>query len=158
MKKLVSLFPLFFVVVISLFSLSSCEADDEMQPGIIYTDFPPESLFTDNNYAISYRCWVDVDGLSKIKERGEACNWHTNQDGEQFSSDCGMWRSLPARKYWGIINGIIYLSQSQEWYTVSPNTYLEIFEIVQKRGTVIAYTCIGCNTPFGDTPTITGSN
>jgi len=142
MKKLSFL----LFVIFSLAILSSCK-DDEVKPGIIYTDNPPKDLFfQEYNYANSYRGWINQTDILQIRKRGNGCTYYSDENGKQYSNECGEWELIQVRKYWGIINGVVYLSQSKEWYTLSSEVFVQIKEQVEKRGTLIVY--LG----NGDTP------
>lgn len=147
------------ITVLFIFSLSfvSCQKD-ELEPGIVYTNNPPESLFS-NGYANTQKIWVEsITSAKKIKGEEQFCDsYYNNNTGEWISRDCGIWRLIPARKYWGIQGGIIYLSESTDWYIIRPNDYLYLFESVSKRQTVIAHFWTGNQNPFGMTnPMVTG--
>jgi len=137
--------------------MTSCEKD-ELNPGIKYTDYPPEELFQNNgNYAEAWRCWIEESDIEKIKESGYGCNSYFNEETQIIQyHDCGTWKRIPARKYWGIMNGIVYLSQSVDWYILSPENASQLRDLVEKKGTVLGSICKSCNSPFGNLPSITG--
>jgi hypothetical protein len=152
----------FFLLTAVLFSLSiiffSCSKEEEIIPGIKYTDYPPEELFQNNgNYAEAWRSWIDESDIQKIKESGYGCNSYWNEETQTIQyKDCGTWKRIPARKYWGIMNGIVYLSQSVNWYILSPENASQLRDLIEKKGTVLGSICTGCNTPFGNLPSIVG--
>ncbi len=150
-------FTLFAVSVFAIVVFSSCEDEEELViPGIILTDTPPEELFAENNYALTYRCWIDANSLFKVKDKGDGCLNFTDQYGRNYSEYCGTWKIFPCRKYWGLKNGIIYLSVSVDWYTVNPEIFYKIKDLVEKRGTIIGYMQQTSNTPWGLIPGIEG--
>jgi hypothetical protein len=146
---------LFFSVVV----FSSCE-DQTIEPGIIYTDTPPENLFSGNsNYAVTNKVWVDYSSIALVKEKGYGCNyWIDENTGEQISSDCGKWKIIQCPKYWGMLNGIHYISNSMDWYVVTQQTFTEIEDLIKKRGVMISYMYLGGRTPWGNLPLINGYN
>jgi hypothetical protein len=145
------------VVMMSLTLFSSCQKEDEIIPGIIYTNDPPEEIFGNSIYATTNKCWIEKNDFTiSAKNLG----WNTNQFWDQerqyyVSYDSGEWYLVPARKYWGIMNGIIYLSESKDWYVMSPQNYLDGWNNVQKKNTIVGYSCTGCQNPFGKS-SITG--
>lgn len=150
MKNLVFLLPALFIITLSF---SSCEKDEELKPGIVYTNNPPEEIFGDNVYANTNKCWLETTDLTASAKN---LGWNENQYYDEYnqrfvSYDSGDWYLVPARKFWGIMNGIIYLSESQDWYVINPQNYLEGWNNVKIKKTIIGYICTGCQNPFGQT-------
>ncbi len=157
MKKFVGSLLLVVGIVLLSIMLDSCQKE-ELVPGIVYTDTPPESLFV-NGYANTQKIWIEsIAEAKKIKGDENVCDGYTNPNtGEWVYRDCGIWRLIPAKKYWGIQGGIIYLSKSTDWYIIKPNDYLSLFEGITKKQTMIAYFWAGGQNPFGITnPMVTG--
>ena len=148
----------FFLMAIYCLSVTSCSSSNEpvIKPGIMKTDTPPEALFSNNNYASTYKCWIDAEALSQVKDKGEGCLFWTDENGVQNSRFCGTWKIFPCKKYWGILNGVIYLSNSIEWYIVSPDVFYGIRDAIEKKGTLVAYMSLNMNTPWGWAPGIDG--
>ena len=156
MKKFVcSLLLVLGVMVLSIL-LDSCQKYESLEPGIVYTDYPPESLFQ-NGYAESYRLWIEKSDYSNTKDRGQGClTYYDNNTGNTITSQCGVWKLLPAKKFWGIKDGIMYISKSQDWYLLSPELYYNSRDLIEKRGTLVGYMCINCDTPWGQLKTLNG--
>ncbi|HSE56545.1 MAG TPA: hypothetical protein VLB02_00435 [Candidatus Paceibacterota bacterium] len=152
MKKLILLAMVFIA------SLTSChkeisEPTPPIQSGIVKTDNPPASLFSSTPYGNTRYCWIDSGSInqSRAQGQGDLCSWD-NYSGTWY--DCGLWQLMPVRKYWGIINGVIYLSESKDWYAISPNIFLKAYKIVQSRKTGIGELYAGYQNPIGTPFTI----
>lgn len=146
MKNLVFLFAVLFIVV-----FTSCEKKEELKPGIVYTNNPPEKIFGNNVYASVNKCWLEESDFTiSAKNLGWKSNQYWDEQGQKFVYyDSGEWHLVLARKFWGIMGGIIYLSESKDWYVMSPQNYLNGWNMVQEKGTIIGYSCTGCQNPFG---------
>lgn len=149
MKKLV----FFFAMIIALsFFFSSCQEDElpTLVPGIVYTNDPPEELFSDAQlYANSYECWLETADFIKAKSLGFNNNSYYSDENQSWSYyDSGEWYQISGRKFWGIIDGIIYLSESKDWYIIRPEDFVYGKRLIQDRKTMIAYICNGCENPF----------
>ena len=153
-------FLLVLISIIFLLSLStgvsSCKKDD-LRPGIVYTDYPPQELFTNGiTYGESYKCWVEGEDFKKATERGNGCNEnYDHYTGAKNYYDCGVWRTVMVRKVYGIMKGIIYLSESKSRLLISPDNYNKGRDIADKKITVIGYNNTS-QTPFGQVETIVG--
>lgn len=156
MKKTI----IFIFVIFSVFSMPSCVFPDyEEEPGIVYTDTPPESLFSDGrSYAQTFQVWVEKEYLEESKDLGRIC-WSEisqNENGANSVMNCANWYAVPARKFWGIKNGYTYVS-SIGWYVVNDQIYLTLEKRCKENGTVLADICPGCSSPLGnDRPMIVG--
>lgn len=150
----------FFVLAMlfSIFLAPSCDIfDNDLEPGIKYTDNPPEVLFNGNLYATTYRCWIDMESINTAKDQEEGCTRYWDYKDETYHYyNCGMWRMISVKKYWGVIDGIIYLSKSDEWYLISPNQFTEIKSLIENRKTIIGFLCDNCNSPYGEKTLISG--
>jgi hypothetical protein len=149
MKKNFLFLSIFLVIIISVLT-TGCQ-DEEIQPGIIYTNDPPEELFPNRIYADADRGWIENDDLARVKVQDDnTCNFYRNDyDGSVEYYDCGTWRLIPVRQYWGILDGIIYLSQSYDWYLIGPERFIQIHDQIEKKGTLVVYLCNHCQTPYG---------
>lgn len=146
MKNLVFLFTVLFIAV-----LTSCEKEDGPEPGIVYTNNPPEEIFGNNVYANTNKCWLEESDFTiSVKDLGWNSSQYYDEQNQKFVYyDSGEWHLVSARKFWGIMNGIIYLSESKDWYVMSPQNYLDGWNVIQKKGTLMGYICNNCQNPFG---------
>ena len=123
MKKLVFFFSIIFALS---FLFASCQEDElpNILPGIIYTDNPPEELFGDDVYASTNKCWLDKSSFLLAKSLGWNSNSFYDEEDGWIYYDSGEWYAVPASDYFGIKDGIIYLSKSVKWHIISPKNFL----------------------------------
>ncbi len=143
MKKVI-----FGMLLIVIAFSTACKKDVPVSPEpIIYTDSPPASLFAPGApYGITYNCWVDNKSISAAKIQNYLCNY------DYYSGtwyDCGNWFLLPVKKYWGIIDNVIYVSNTQDWHSISPNTFIQASDVVKRKSTGVGQICNGCPNPLG---------
>jgi hypothetical protein len=149
MKKFYFLACLIAISIFSIVVFSSCESE-EIKPSIVFTDTPPENLFNSElSYATSEKVWVTLEVITSSKVKGSGCLYWNDDAGNSASYNCGTWRIVQSKKYWGMLNGIHYVSNSMDWYTVNEDSYYRIRDAVEKRGIVICNIWKNGRTPWG---------
>lgn len=140
------IFFLGLTVVILIFT--SCTKEKiVVEQNIVYTDNPPPVLFPPGTpYGNTYEVWIDSDLFNEKKNNGNLCNYD-QMNGTWY--DCGFWYSIPAKKYWGILNEKIYVSKSKDWHAVSPNAFVQLFDVIERKKTAIGSMCQNCPNPIG---------
>lgn len=130
----------------------SCQEDElpSIVPGIIYTNDPPEELFSDDPlYANTRQCWLEFSDFENAKSLGYNSNSYYSEEDESWEYyNSGEWYQISARKFWGICDGLIYLSESKDWYIINPNNFIDGKNLIKDRKTLIGHICNGCRNPF----------
>lgn len=144
---------LFLLVVIIIASLfTSCNKEEEIEPGIIITDNPPVAIFAQaEGYGQTNFYWLTKETFQNEKNLGKQEVWYENNDYPSFNE----WHLLPIRKYWGILNGVIYISSSIDWVYVQSYFYNQLVNKIDDKGTIIVY-CDNDETPDGKKLTVVG--
>lgn len=134
MKNLLSL----LVVIVMLVSLASCTKEEIIvieNTGIQVVDelHPLPVALSDN----TYECWVDSTVFRTAKEIRQACeeSWDEYDD-NWYSYNCGMWRTVVVKKYFGTLNEIRYVSKETITLVVDQETYRDGRDLSERLGTI----------------------
>lgn len=149
---------LFFTVIsvsflFSLTALTSC-TKERIQSAIVYTDNPPKELWSPNqNYLQTYFGYVEKkDFVTEKKGYFNSCYNCTN-----VYWQAGNWYSMKVRKYYGMMNEKIYISNSFESAAVFSETLLDIQDVMTRMGSVkLNMSSSANNNPLGADYTIYG--
>ncbi len=139
----------FFLLFSAVILFASCSKKEQIivpESNVKSTDKPPKELFAPGAaYGQTYRVWVDSALVLDAIIMPWQCSWSSGTP-----ADCGYWYIVPVKKYWGIMNGYTYVSNSIDWIQISPNNeYIQMLDAVKRKGTAIGYLCNNCNGPWG---------
>jgi hypothetical protein len=140
------------MAILCLFA-TSCKKETIIVETIVYTDDPPRDMFPANQYAQSYKVYIDNTSIENPETKGWSCFWDQNT-GQQ--RDCSDWYVISAKKFWGFYKGKIYVSASKDWYCIQDRALLQAQTTVRKKDMALGYTCEGCQHPFGNYTWISG--
>jgi hypothetical protein len=132
MKKFLFFLAITTSFLFSLLSLTSC-TKERIRSAIVYTDNPPKELWSSNqNYLQTYLGYVErKDFITEKKGYFNAPNTGMYQNYQS-----GTWYLMKIRKYYGMINGKIYISNSFENAAVFSETLLDVQDVIERTGAV----------------------